>query len=318
MQFGWPFSQQEACPPSSMETTSTPHHPPTSLPSYESFLVANFVPTSSTPSTPSTSSAFAFASASSPFLGSNFPSSPSPFGSGSTSNLLGNPFSNIQSPIRGNSINPFGYLGGGGNTSTADERPSFPFGSPFRHHHSPGERQIKRKRKNKLGTAAAMEASEDTPTAPSEREEVKVVSKRMRLMRPFEVPNSPGCVEDEASCSPSDLIPASSKTHRNLIKSHFKSHSHPDSFDSNSQGEEEDEEKITIRIKTLTGKMILLPVSPENTIEQVKEQLEMKSGIPWHQQRLVFKGKQVADAKTLREYDVRPGSVLHLVLALRG
>ncbi len=42
------------------------------------------------------------------------------------------------------------------------------------------------------------------------------------------------------------------------------------------------------------------------------------SGIPPPQQRLIFGGKQMMDDKTVSEYNVNPGSVLHLVLALRG
>ncbi|CAF3479272.1 unnamed protein product, partial [Rotaria sp. Silwood2] len=35
-------------------------------------------------------------------------------------------------------------------------------------------------------------------------------------------------------------------------------------------------------------------------------------------QRLIFGGKQMTDDKTVSEYNVNAGSVLHLVLALRG
>jgi ubiquitin-like protein Nedd8 len=41
-------------------------------------------------------------------------------------------------------------------------------------------------------------------------------------------------------------------------------------------------------------------------------------GIPPPQQRLIFGGKQMMDDKTVSEYNVNAGSVLHLVLALRG
>ena len=41
-------------------------------------------------------------------------------------------------------------------------------------------------------------------------------------------------------------------------------------------------------------------------------------GIPPQQQRLIFGGKQMVDDKTVSEYGVNAGSVLHLVLALRG
>ena len=75
---------------------------------------------------------------------------------------------------------------------------------------------------------------------------------------------------------------------------------------------------ISINVKTLSGKVMSLIVDPEDTIQELKEYLEEKSGVPAAQQRLIFRGKQVADAKTLAEYKVETGSVLHLVLALRG
>lgn len=46
--------------------------------------------------------------------------------------------------------------------------------------------------------------------------------------------------------------------------------------------------------------------------------LSEKEGIPPQQQRLIFGGKQMNDDKTAAQYNVEGGSVLHLVLALRG
>jgi len=46
--------------------------------------------------------------------------------------------------------------------------------------------------------------------------------------------------------------------------------------------------------------------------------VEEKEGIPPPQQRLIFSGKQMNDEKTASDYKVTGGSVLHLVLALRG
>ena len=47
-------------------------------------------------------------------------------------------------------------------------------------------------------------------------------------------------------------------------------------------------------------------------------QVEEKEGIPPPQQRLIYAGKQMNDDKTAADYKVVGGSVLHLVLALRG
>jgi len=41
-------------------------------------------------------------------------------------------------------------------------------------------------------------------------------------------------------------------------------------------------------------------------------------GIPPAQQRLIFSGKQLADDQEAKKFNIESGSVLHLVLALRG
>ena len=73
-----------------------------------------------------------------------------------------------------------------------------------------------------------------------------------------------------------------------------------------------------IKVKTLTGKDIEIDIEPGDTIERIKERVEEKEGIPPVQQRLIFAGKQMNDEKTARDYNIEGGSVLHLVLALRG
>ncbi|KAH9671501.1 ubiquitin-NEDD8-like protein RUB1 [Citrus sinensis] len=73
-----------------------------------------------------------------------------------------------------------------------------------------------------------------------------------------------------------------------------------------------------IKVKTLTGKEIEIDIEPTDTIERIKERVEEKEGIPPVQQRLIYAGKQLADDKTARDYNIEGGSVLHLVLALRG
>ena len=92
---------------------------------------------------------------------------------------------------------------------------------------------------------------------------------------------------------------------------------------------------MMIKVKTLTGKEIEVDIDGTDKIERIKERVEEKegnkhcirkaklsfffhSGIPPPQQRLIFGGKQMMDDKTVSEYNVNAGSVLHLVLALRG
>ncbi|EGG02012.1 uncharacterized protein MELLADRAFT_91724 [Melampsora larici-populina 98AG31] len=75
---------------------------------------------------------------------------------------------------------------------------------------------------------------------------------------------------------------------------------------------------MQIKVKTLTGKEIELDIEADDLIEKVKERVEEKEGIPTSQQRLIFSGKQLTDSKTVKESNIEGGSVLHLVLALRG
>jgi Ubiquitin family len=76
---------------------------------------------------------------------------------------------------------------------------------------------------------------------------------------------------------------------------------------------------MQIFVVSLTGKTIVIDdVEPHYTIENIKVLILFSEGIQVDQQRLIFSGSQLADDRTVKDYDIQDGSALLLVLRLRG
>lgn len=73
---------------------------------------------------------------------------------------------------------------------------------------------------------------------------------------------------------------------------------------------------LQISVKTPEGTSIVLETEPTDRIYEVKEQIEVKTGIPVEKQQLIFADKELIDDSTLQDYGIQRDSILHLVLAL--
>jgi hypothetical protein len=71
---------------------------------------------------------------------------------------------------------------------------------------------------------------------------------------------------------------------------------------------------MQIFVKMLSGKSITLDVEVSDTIKNVKAKVYKMHNVPRIQQRLIFGGRQLADVRTLSNYDIQVGATLSLLV----
>jgi len=77
-------------------------------------------------------------------------------------------------------------------------------------------------------------------------------------------------------------------------------------------------DNMTITVHTMTGKKLVINCKEDCTTDELKTKIQDMEGIPPDQQRIIFAGKQFENNQKLQDYNIQDGSVLHLVLRLRG
>ncbi|XP_004875072.1 ubiquitin-like protein 4A isoform X4 [Heterocephalus glaber] len=71
---------------------------------------------------------------------------------------------------------------------------------------------------------------------------------------------------------------------------------------------------MQLTVKALQGRECSLQVPEDELVATVKQLVSEKLNVPVRQQRLLFKGKALADRKRLSDYSIGPNSKLNLVV----
>jgi hypothetical protein len=69
-----------------------------------------------------------------------------------------------------------------------------------------------------------------------------------------------------------------------------------------------------VNVQNLTGRLITLSVSPDDTVEEVYEKIKMKEGINPDQQILLFNGRKLHEDATFDDYLIQEYATPFLTL----
>lgn len=98
-------------------------------------------------------------------------------------------------------------------------------------------------------------------------------------------------------------------------------HGYPERLSRNAKAYPEDgfcPPTIEVLVETLTGTAFEMTVSPLDTILAIKSKIFRVEGIPISHQHLLYNLKELDDSSSLRDYSIKDGSTLRLVLSMRG
>jgi hypothetical protein len=71
---------------------------------------------------------------------------------------------------------------------------------------------------------------------------------------------------------------------------------------------------IPIFIKRLFGKTYKLELSPYSTVDELKQKIKEKEGVPEPNQKLMFEEKTLEHGKKLSDYNIYKNAIVHFVL----
>lgn len=75
----------------------------------------------------------------------------------------------------------------------------------------------------------------------------------------------------------------------------------------------------TLLLKTFqTGKVLEVTVTASSSVLDAKNAILQLEGIPTDQQRLIFGGEHLDDARLLCDYNIKSSAIIYLVLKLTG
>ena len=77
-------------------------------------------------------------------------------------------------------------------------------------------------------------------------------------------------------------------------------------------------DNFKIIVKTLMGRKATITVQKSDTVAFIKYLNEIILDIPQDEQELIFEQRGIGDNKTLADYNIKEGSILCVILRLRG